>query len=125
MICFKGIGTGLGSLIGGIVYDRLGGRAMFGTVAFIATISLVLYWWAEGVKFGDRGKGRINRPFRYQIIDDDFEDFTSFTDTVTTPNKSLLTMEVAHPKKGKQESRPSEDHDDEQYRFGVFGENTF
>ncbi len=42
-MAFNGVGSGLGALIGGIVYERWGGQAMWGTAATLAFISILIY----------------------------------------------------------------------------------
>ena len=40
---YAGVGAGLGSLMGGIIYQRAGAKSMFATAIGITTLSLELY----------------------------------------------------------------------------------
>ncbi|CAO3619240.1 unnamed protein product [Mucor hiemalis] len=42
-MAFNGVGSGLGALIGGIVYEKYGGRAMWGTAAVLALSSIFVF----------------------------------------------------------------------------------
>lgn len=42
-MAFNGVGSGLGALIGGVVYERYGGKVMWGTTAAISCVSILIY----------------------------------------------------------------------------------
>ncbi|CAG8592691.1 10904_t:CDS:2 [Funneliformis caledonium] len=63
---YAGIGTGFGSLIGGLLFGSSGGpRLMFGVVITISIISMLLYSWGEnGFKFFNGFNKRSKNHFR-------------------------------------------------------------
>lgn len=42
-MAFNGVGSGLGALIGGIVYEKFGGTVMWGTAAVLALSSILIF----------------------------------------------------------------------------------
>ncbi|CAG8521761.1 9797_t:CDS:2 [Acaulospora morrowiae] len=116
---YAGIGTGFGSLIGGLLYDTAGGpRVMFGVVVAISIISLIVYWWGENgfeVNIDHFGGKR-----RRQEIMLPWEGETGGA-PVIMERRSTLSVETARTKKGRYEMLLQDD-DDEQYHYGVFGE---
>ncbi|RHZ84097.1 hypothetical protein Glove_85g106 [Diversispora epigaea] len=119
---YAGIGTGFGSLIGGLLYDSAGGpKAMFGAVVAISIFSLAMYWWGEGGfkinidHFGGKRRQReIQSP--WEGINEVHTNHTNLS------RRGILSVETARTKKGRYEMLLQDDDDDEQYHYGVFGE---
>lgn len=117
---YAGIGTGFGSLFGGLVYDSAGGpKAMFGVVIAISIFSLMMYWWGEdGFKVnidhfgGKRRRHDIKLP--WEGINE--------AQINTNSRRGILSVETARTKRGRYEMLMQNDDDDEQYHYGVFGE---
>jgi predicted MFS family arabinose efflux permease len=42
-MAFNGVGSGIGALVGGIIYEKFGGQAMWLTVVCICVLSILLY----------------------------------------------------------------------------------
>lgn len=42
-MCFNGVGSGVGSLLGGLIYEQFGGRVMWATVASLSFVSILIY----------------------------------------------------------------------------------
>ncbi|CAG8640827.1 12150_t:CDS:2 [Cetraspora pellucida] len=117
---YAGFGTGFGSLFGGILYDSAGGpRVMFGVVVGISIASLIMYWWGEnGFKVNVSHFGGRRREPRFP-----WQDVPVGGGQINLGrSKSTLSIEVSRPaKKGRYELL-SQDDDDEQYHYGIFGE---
>ncbi|CAG8639800.1 21690_t:CDS:2 [Cetraspora pellucida] len=117
---YAGFGTGFGSLFGGILYDSAGGpRVMFGVVVGISIASLIMYWWGEnGFKVNVSHFGGRRREPRFP-----WQDVPVGGGQINLGrSKSTLSIEVSRPaKKGRYELLSQED-DDEQYHYGIFGE---
>ncbi|CAG8484909.1 4484_t:CDS:2, partial [Diversispora eburnea] len=97
---YAGIGTGFGSLIGGLLYDSAGGpKAMFGGVVAISILSLAMYWWGEGgfnINIDHFGGKRRQRDTKspWEGIN---EAHTNST------RRGVLSVETARTKKGRYE----------------------
>ncbi|CAB4374770.1 unnamed protein product [Rhizophagus irregularis] len=119
---YAGIGTGLGSLFGGILFGSSGGpKLMFGIVIAITILSMILYLWGENgfMHFNiinKRRNHRIRSPWQGSYGQTTIERPRSILSVETVP-RSITT------KKGRYELISTDDDDDEQYHYGVFGEN--
>jgi Na+/melibiose symporter-like transporter len=42
-MCFNGVGSGLGALLGGLIYEQFGGKVMWVTVGCLSFVSILIY----------------------------------------------------------------------------------
>jgi len=120
---YAGVGTGFGSLFGGILFGSSGGpKLMYGIVIAISVISMILYWWGEnGFTYFNivnrRRKHRIRSP--WQGI--------NYGQTTIERPRSILSVETIPrsigTKRGRYELIPIDDDEEEEYHYGVFGES--
>ncbi|RIA82133.1 major facilitator superfamily domain-containing protein [Glomus cerebriforme] len=120
---YAGVGTGFGSLFGGILFGSSGGsRLMFGFVIAISILSMILYWWGEN---GFTYFNIINKRRRNNRIRSPWQGINYGQTTIERP-RSILSVETVPrsiTKKGRYELIPTDDDDDEQYHYGVFGDS--
>ncbi|GES91307.1 MFS general substrate transporter [Rhizophagus clarus] len=119
---YAGIGTGLGSLFGGILFGSSGGpKLMFGIVIAISILSMILYLWGEN---GFTHFNIVHRRRRNRRIRSPWQG--NYGQTTIVRPRSILSVETVPrsitTKKGRYELISTDD-DDEQYHYGVFGEN--
>ncbi|CAG8583502.1 13437_t:CDS:2 [Gigaspora rosea] len=117
---YAGFGTGFGSLFGGILYDSAGGpRVMFAVVVGISIASLVMYWWGEnGFKVNVNHFGGRKREPRFPWQDTNVGGQIG----LESSSKSTLSVEFSRLAKKDRYESLSQDDDEEQYHYGLFGE---
>ena len=104
-----GIGTGLGGLAGGLIYDNLGARAMFGAVIFITIISLIIYCWGDGIQLARTSSN--NAP--WNLVEGSSDDQRQSSGV-----RTILSVEtVQNKKKPHRLLSWSDDDDDDEYRY--------
>ncbi|CAG8569708.1 4085_t:CDS:2 [Paraglomus brasilianum] len=109
MAAFAGIGTGLGGLAGGLIYDNLGARAMFGAVIFITIISLIIYCWGDGIQLARTSSN--NAP--WNLVEGSSDDQRQISGV-----RTILSVEtVQNKKKPHRLLSWSDDDDDDEYRY--------
>jgi len=122
---YAGIGTGFGSLFGGILFGSSGGpKLMFGVVIVISILSMILYSWGENGFKCFNGLSRIKK--RDYHTRSPWQGIHHGQTTIERP-RSILSVETIPrsigTKRGRYELIPIDDDEEEEYHYGVFGES--